>query len=64
VLEDIHGLVAQRYDARPGTLYLIRPDQHVCARWRSVDTAKLAAAVRRATGHSVPATTPRAAATA
>jgi 3-(3-hydroxy-phenyl)propionate hydroxylase len=56
-LEDIDGLVAQRYDARPGTLYLIRPDQHVCARWRSVDTAKLAAAMRRALGHA-DATTP------
>jgi 3-(3-hydroxy-phenyl)propionate hydroxylase len=56
-LEDIDGLVAQRYDARPGTLYLIRPDQHVCARWRSVDTAKLAAAMRRAVGHA-DATTP------
>ncbi|CAJ0741423.1 FAD-dependent oxidoreductase [Ralstonia mannitolilytica] len=56
-LEDIDGLVAQRYDARPGTLYLIRPDQHVCARWRSVDTAKLAAAMRRAMGHA-DATTP------
>jgi len=60
-LEDIDGLVAQRYDAHPDTLYLIRPDQHVCARWRSVDTAKLAAAMRRATGHPLPATTPRAA---
>ncbi len=29
------GLLAQRYDARPGTCYLFRPDQHVCARWRA-----------------------------
>ncbi|WP_296229172.1 FAD-dependent oxidoreductase [Ralstonia sp. UBA689] len=63
-LEDIDGLVAQRYDARPGTLYLIRPDQHICARWRGVDIAKLAAAVRRATGLPLPTETPRAAATA
>lgn len=63
-LEDIDGLVAQRYDAQPGTLYLIRPDQHVCARWRSVDTAKLVAAMHRALGHADTATPSRATATA
>src|SRR4051794_19476631 len=35
ILEDVEGLVAKRYDAKPGTFYLLRPDQHVCARWRS-----------------------------
>ncbi|MDC6294645.1 FAD-dependent oxidoreductase [Ralstonia pseudosolanacearum] len=49
-LEDVDGLAAQRYDARPGTTYLIRPDQHVCARWRRADADKLAAALQRATG--------------
>ena len=34
---DPEGLVAARYAARPGTAYLLRPDQHVCARWRSFD---------------------------
>jgi 3-(3-hydroxy-phenyl)propionate hydroxylase len=42
------GLAAQRYDARPGTAYLLRPDQHVCARWRQPVAGKLAAALRRA----------------
>ena len=42
------GLVADRYDARPGTTYLLRPDQHVCARWRHPEVAKVAAALRRA----------------
>ena len=48
-LEDLRGIAAQRYDARPGTIYLLRPDQHVAARWRSLDAAKLKAAVARAT---------------
>ena len=48
-LEDEKGIAAQRYDARPGTVYLVRPDQHVAARWRSFDVAKVKAAVARAT---------------
>ena len=43
------GLVSQRFDARPGTVYLLRPDQHVCARWREFDAAKIRAALARAT---------------
>jgi 3-(3-hydroxy-phenyl)propionate hydroxylase len=42
------GVAAQRYDARPGTVYLMRPDQHVAARWRSLDVAAVRAAVARA----------------
>ena len=44
------GLARQRYDARPGTSYLIRPDRYVAARWRQYDPAAVDAAVRRATG--------------
>jgi 3-(3-hydroxy-phenyl)propionate hydroxylase len=47
-LGDPEGLVARRYDLRPGTAYLLRPDQHVCARWRSPDAAQVNAAIRRA----------------
>ena len=50
VLEDVDGLAAHRYDGRPGTCYLLRPDQHVCARWREVDHGALLAALRRALG--------------
>ncbi|CAN7421511.1 MULTISPECIES: FAD-dependent oxidoreductase [unclassified Variovorax] len=49
-LDDAHALAAQRYDARPGTTYLLRPDQHVCARWRSPTAAAIRAAHARALG--------------
>jgi 3-(3-hydroxy-phenyl)propionate hydroxylase len=49
-VRDLQGLAASRYDARDGTCYLLRPDQHVCARWRSFDRAKVEAALARATG--------------
>ncbi|RZL93683.1 MAG: FAD-dependent oxidoreductase [Variovorax sp.] len=41
-------LAAQRYDALPGTVYLMRPDQHVCARWRQPTPQALRAAFDRA----------------
>ena len=47
-LGDPKGLVTARYDGQPGTTYLIRPDQHVAARWRSFDANQIAAAIRRA----------------
>jgi 3-(3-hydroxy-phenyl)propionate hydroxylase len=43
------GLLSRRFDATPGTAVLLRPDQHVCARWRSFDAAKVKAALARAT---------------
>ena len=50
VIVDTQGLVAKRYDAQPGTTYLLRPDQHVLARWRTLDTDRLQAAMARALG--------------
>jgi 3-(3-hydroxy-phenyl)propionate hydroxylase len=50
VIVDTQGLIAQRYDAKPGTTYLLRPDQHVVARWRTLETAQLQAALARAIG--------------
>jgi 3-(3-hydroxy-phenyl)propionate hydroxylase len=47
-LTDHTGLFGRRFDAAPGSTYLIRPDQHLAARWRSFDAAKIAAAHRRA----------------
>ena len=48
---DAQGLLAARYDGRPGTVYLLRPDQHVAARWRQFEPGKVASAIRRASGH-------------
>jgi 3-(3-hydroxy-phenyl)propionate hydroxylase len=50
VLVDVQGLVTKRYDTQSGTTYLLRPDQHVVARWRALDMAKLQAALARASG--------------
>ncbi len=51
-LTDAEGLAFRRYDAKPGTVYLIRPDQHVAARWRRADAGTIAAALARAQGVS------------
>jgi 3-(3-hydroxy-phenyl)propionate hydroxylase len=53
VVLDTQGLVAKRYNATPGTTYLLRPDQHVVARWRQMDTSKLQAALARAIGAQI-----------
>ncbi len=45
---DRRGLFAARLDATPGATYLVRPDQHLCARWREFDAAAVARAHRRA----------------
>jgi 3-(3-hydroxy-phenyl)propionate hydroxylase len=44
---DSAGTLTGRYDGRAGTVYLIRPDQHVAARWRRFDTNKIEAALAR-----------------
>lgn len=49
-LVDVNGRFAEHYDATPGTFYLIRPDQHVAARWRHSDAAALGEALTRAIG--------------
>ena len=47
-LVDRDGDVARRYDLQPGTVVLLRPDAHVCARWRKPARAQVEAGMRRA----------------
>jgi 3-(3-hydroxy-phenyl)propionate hydroxylase len=47
---DSEGLAAARYDAEPGTCYLLRPDGYVAARFRHPIRAALDAALARASG--------------
>ncbi len=49
---DREGCLGKRYDAQAGTAYLIRPDQHITARWRAFDAGAVTAAVNRATGRA------------
>jgi 3-(3-hydroxy-phenyl)propionate hydroxylase len=48
-LVDTKGLAAKRFDAHPGTAYLLRPDQHVAARWRMPNLDDVRRALARAT---------------
>ena len=52
--DDAQGIAAERYGAEADTLYLIRPDQHVAARWRHFDLRAARDAVQRATGNLTP----------
>jgi 3-(3-hydroxy-phenyl)propionate hydroxylase len=47
---DSAGLAGSRYDAEPGTAYLLRPDGYVAARFRLPTRAALDAALARAAG--------------
>lgn len=47
---DKAGLLTSRLDVTPGAAYLLRPDQHLCARWRHFDRRKIEAAHARAQG--------------
>ena len=51
VLADRDGRVRERYAVHAaGAAYLLRPDQHVCARWMHLDGRRLTAAVETALG--------------
>jgi 3-(3-hydroxy-phenyl)propionate hydroxylase len=49
-LVDSAGLIGARYDAEPGSAYLLRPDGYVAARFRYPTRTALEAALARAAG--------------
>lgn len=49
-VQDTRGRVTQRLNARPGTMVLVRPDQHLCARWRAASETQVRQALARAMG--------------
>ncbi len=51
-LSDTAGLFARRYDATPGSAYLLRPDGYVAARFRHPTPAAIEQAVARASGRA------------
>lgn len=51
-LIDVEGRFRERFDAVPGATWLVRPDQHLAARFRHGDPVRIAAAARRMLGEA------------
>lgn len=50
LMEDADGLVVERYGLGPGAAYLVRPDQHITARWAEFQRSAVETAIDRALG--------------
>ncbi|CAM3375828.1 FAD-dependent oxidoreductase [Halomonas lysinitropha] len=50
LIEDAEGRVVERYGLAPGAVYLVRPDQHVAARWAECSREAVNLAIDRALG--------------
>jgi 3-(3-hydroxy-phenyl)propionate hydroxylase len=50
---ETEGFIASRYGGEPGSFILIRPDQHVAARFRAFDPEAVEAALARALGNNL-----------
>ncbi|MGH6612125.1 MAG: FAD-dependent oxidoreductase, partial [Burkholderiaceae bacterium] len=50
VLEDNEAFASRRYGTQRGGVYLLRPDQHVAARWRAPSVRDVTSALTRAQG--------------
>lgn len=55
-MPDADGHLRQRHGLSSGGAYLLRPDQHVCARWAALDASRLRAALHTAIGLNTGAT--------
>ena len=51
---DATGSAAAMFDAKPNTLYFVRPDLHVAGRWRSPEARRVVAAFLQCLGHTQP----------
>ena len=49
-ITDSNGMLAERYGQAAGTAYLIRPDQHVAARFAAPEPDAISTALARAMG--------------
>jgi 3-(3-hydroxy-phenyl)propionate hydroxylase len=49
-LADPQGRITRKYGASGGAIYLLRPDLHVCGRWKAVDAERVSGALRHALG--------------
>jgi 3-(3-hydroxy-phenyl)propionate hydroxylase len=52
-VSDTNGRIASLWGAGEGTVYVLRPDQHVCARWRSGADAEVANVIHKVLSGSV-----------